>query len=277
MTRGSRDAATLDDDDAALRRARLVRFALVSLTIALLLAVVVEVVATWIPAVQRGEAPIGYDLQIYVERTRSWLDGNGFYLPRQLNGPYLIQNGDALYPPTAILLFLPWALGAPAILWWLIPLGIAVVSIRRLRPPLWAAGVLIGLVLVYGRTIIAIILGNPSIWVFAAILAGAAFGWPALVALIKPVLAPFALIGASRRSWWIGLAVALVLSVPFAGMWLDYARVLADARTDRDLTYPLGELPVAVALAVVGLASRGGPQLRTALARLRGQPSDGQA
>lgn len=276
MIRGSREAATLDDDDAALRRARLVRFALVSLTCALLLAVAVEIVATWIPAVQRGEAPIGYDLNIYVERTRSWLDGNGFYLPRQLDGPYTIQNGDALYPPPAILLFLPWALGLPPVLWWLIPLGITVVSIRRLRPPLWAAGVLVGLVLVYGRTIIAIILGNPSIWVFAGILAGAAYGWPALVALIKPVLAPFALIGASRRSWWIGLAIVLILSLPFAGMWVDYARVLADARTDRDLTYPLGELPVAAALATVGLVSPGGPLLRSALARIRSEPSDGR-
>lgn len=275
MTRGSRDAAARQDDDAALRRARLVRFAAVSLTGALLLAVAVEIVATWIPAVQRGEAPIGYDLNIYIERTRSWLDGNGFYLPRQLNGPYLIQNGDALYPPPAILLFLPWALGLPAVLWWLIPLGVTVVSIRRLRPPLWAAGVLVGLVLVYGRTIIAIILGNPSIWVFAGILAGAAFGWPALVALIKPVLAPFALIGASRRSWWMGLAIVVVLSVPFAGMWLDYARVLADARTDRDLSYPIGELPVAMALATVGLVSPGGPRLRAALSRL-GRPACGR-
>lgn len=243
-------------DAGVQRRRNLVRFAVVSLSVALFLDVVWELATVWVPAVQRGEAPIGYDLAIYVERTRSWLAGDGFYLPRQLAGPYEIQNGDALYPPPVILLFLPWALGAPAILWWLVPLALTAVSLRRLRPPLWAKGVLLGLVLVYGRTMVAIILGNPSIWAFSGILAGAAFGWPALLALIKPVLAPFALIGATRRSWWIGLAGLALVSLPFAALWLEYLRVLGDARNTRDLGYVFGEVPTAITLAVVGLAGR---------------------
>lgn len=256
MLRGRFDLSTAGiDEDAARRRARLVRFGLLSLTGALLLVVVFEIITIWIPAMRNGEAPIGYDLAIYVERTRSWLDGTGFYLPRQLDGPYVIRNGDALYPPPTILLFLPWALGAPAFLWWLIPLATVAVSLRRLQPPLWARGVLIALVLVYGRTLIAIILGNPSIWAFAGILAGAAFGWPALLALVKPVLAPFALIGARRRSWWTGLAVVAVVALAFGPMWLDYARVLVNARNEREVGYVIGEIPTAAVLAVVGLAS----------------------
>ena len=240
--------------DDAVRRARLVRFGLASLLCALLLVVVYEVATIWIPAVQNGEAPPGMDLGIYVDRTRSWLDGEGFYRDRQLNGPYRIENGASLYPPPTILLFLPWALGAPGALWWLIPLAVSVVALRRLQPPLWG-WVVLAFVLVYGRMLIAIILGNPSIWAFAGILAGAAFGWPALLALIKPVLAPFALVGATRRSWWIGLAAVAVAAVAFGPMWLDYARVLADARNERDIWYVIGEVPTAVALAIVGLAS----------------------
>jgi hypothetical protein len=256
MSRGT-DPTALDPAERALRRQRLIRFALIALGIALLIDVVWEVFTIWIPATQNGEAPIGYDLDIYIERTRSWLDGDGFYRARQLAGPYVIENGDALYPPPVILLFLPWALGAPGVLWWLIPLALAVLALIRLRPPLWAWAVLIGLTFVYGRTLVAIVLGNPSIWAYAAILGGAAFGWPALGALIKPVLAPFALIGATRRSWWIGLAVVSVAALAFAPMWLDYGRVLADARNDRDLWYVFGEIPVGVALAIVGWVSPG--------------------
>ena len=235
------------------RRDRLVRFASIALIGAFLVVVAFEIVAIWIPAIGRGEAPPGMDLGFYTERTQSWLDGTGFYRDRQLHGPYRIENGDALYPPPAILLFLPWALGAPAALWWLIPLGIAAAALWRLRPPLWALAILAG-VFVHGRMLIAIILGNPSIWAFAGILGGAAFGWPALVALTKPVLAPFALIGATRRSWWIGLAAVGVAALAFAPMWPDYVRVLVDARNERDIWYVIGEIPIAAALAIVGWA-----------------------
>jgi hypothetical protein len=253
------------DPNDELRGARLRTFALRALVGAFLLVVVFEIVTIWVPASQNGEAPIGYDLGIYVERTRSWLDGGGFYRDRQLAGPYVIENGDALYPPPAILLFLPWALGAPAILWWAIPLGLMAVSLYRLRPALWAWAVFTGLVLVYGRTLIAIVLGNPSMWAFAGILGGAAFGWPALAALSKPILAPFALIGAWRRSWWLGLAVIGVACFAFAPMWPDYVRVLRDARSGRDIWYVIGEVPTAIALCVVCFGST--TRLRPAMAR----------
>jgi hypothetical protein len=258
-------------EERALRRARLIRFAVIALGVALLIDIAFEIVTVWVPAVQRGEAPIGYDLGIYVNRTRSWLDGEGFYRARQLAGPYVIENGDSLYPPPAILLFLPWALGAPAVLWWLIPFAVVVLSLRKLRPPLWGWVLLVLPVLVYGRTLIAIILGNPSIWGFAAILAGAAYGWPALGALIKPVLAPFALIGAGRRSWWIGLAVVAVVALAFAPMWPDYGRALANAHNDREIWYVVGEIPTAAVLSIVAWAlarrvNRGNGPISSALA-----------
>jgi hypothetical protein len=256
MSPGLLHQSSSDSTEArALRRRRLIRFALIALGVALLIDVAWEIATIWVPAVQNGEAPIGYDLGIYVDRTRSWLDGDGFYRARQLAGPYVIENGDALYPPPIILLFLPWALGAPAVLWWVIPFGAIALSLRKLRPPLWGWVAMLGLVLVYGRTLIAIILGNPSIWAFAAILAGAAYGWPALGALAKPVLAPFALIGANRRSWWIGLAVIALASLAFAPMWPDYVRVLGDARNSRDIWYVIGEMPAALVLAVVAWVS----------------------
>jgi hypothetical protein len=251
----ARGLAVTSVESPTERRARLVRFALLALIGALLLTVAFQVATIWIPNMQNGEAPPGMDYGFYVERTQSWMAGDGFYRDRQLHGPYVIENGDALYPPPVILLMLPWAVGAPAVLWWAIPIAVVVLSLRRLRPPLWAWVVLCA-VLVYKRTLIAIVLGNPALWAFAGILAGGAYAWPGLLAFVKPVLAPFALTGAWGRSWWIGLAAFAVAAVVFAPMWPDYVRVLLDARNSRDISYVIGEVPTGIALAIVAVAAR---------------------
>jgi hypothetical protein len=236
----------------ASRREALVRFATFALAAALLAELAWMIATIWTQASAASIPTVGYDFSIYVDRTRSWLGGDGFYRARQLMGPYSIEGGDALYPPPAILLFLPWALGAPAFLWWAIPFLVGAVSLWRMRPPLWAWVVLLAVVTLYPRTFVAIVLGNPSMWAFAAVLAGAAFGWPAVAALVKPALAPFALIGASRRSWWIALAIVGLLAVAFAPMWPDYLHVLEDARYSGSIDYVIGEIPIAAALAIVG-------------------------
>ncbi len=242
---------------AAIRPAHVLRVVLVALVAVLALELGWMLASVWSGAAAATRPTIGYDFSIYVDRTQSWLNGDGFYRARQLTGPYSIEGGDALYPPPAILLFLPWALGAPAILWWALPLAIAAVSLWRIRPPLWAWLALLVLLTLYPRTLVAIILGNPSMWAFSGVLAGAAFGWPAVAALVRPVLAPFALIGAGQRSWWIALAIVGALAVAFAPMWPDYVRVLVDARNHGGVEYVIGEVPIAAALAVIGvLANR---------------------
>jgi hypothetical protein len=251
-----RAAGAVESEGAQARRARLVEFGLRALIVALLAMVALQVVAIWIPNMQNGEAPPGMDYGFYVERTQSWLDGDGFYRDRQLHGPYDIENGDALYPPPIVLLMLPWVLGAPAALWWAIPIALAMLALRKLRPPLWAWAVLAA-VLVYKRTLIAIVLGNPAIWAFAGILAGAAWGAPGVLALVKPILAPFALTGWRHRSFWIALAVVGSVSLLFLPMWPTYLQVLRDAHNTRDVWYVIGEVPTGIALAVVAVASRG--------------------
>jgi hypothetical protein len=250
----------------ATRGAKLFRFALVALAIAGLADAAWMILTIGLEVGRQFGSGVGYDYAIYVERTQSWLGGDGFYLARQLAGPYSIEVGDALYPPPTILLFLPWALGAPAILWWLIPLAVAGVSLRRLRPPLWAWVVLVVTIVFVPRLWVAVVLGNPSMWVFAAILAGWAFEWPAVLVLIKPALAVFSVAGARWASWWRALGVVALASLAFAPMWLDYARVLLDAQNRIGLDYLLGEIPIAVVLSIVGyagfrrnLAGRGSP------------------
>ena len=77
------------------------------------------------------------------------------------------------------------------------------------------------------------------------------YAWPGPFVLIKPTLAPFALIGITRR-WWAGLAAFALLCVPFAGMWADWLHVVLDSG---GATYPFGDyatmlLPLAVIVQV---------------------------
>ena len=250
---GGPAALRTDSATEEVRRAKVLRFALFMFAAVITLELAWMLGSVWSQAAGATRPTLGYDFSIYVDRTQSWLNGDGFYRPRQLTGPYTIEGGDALYPPPSILLFLPWALGAPAILWWALPLAIAAASLWRIRPPALAWLLLLAVLTLYPRTMVAIVLGNPSMWALSAILAGAAFGWPAVGALVKPALAPFALIGASRRSWWTALAIVAGLALAFGPMWSDYVRVLQDARNTDGLDYLVGEIPIGAVLAVVGL------------------------
>lgn len=238
------------------RHGQVIRVAAVAATAVLLVFAVLEASVVLPPAFgHHPDVTIGLDLHQYLERTRAWLDGTGYYLPRQLAGPYVIQTGDALYPPPSVLLFAPFVLGAPVALWWLIPLAVIAVALGRIRPPVvtWP---FLAAILVYPRTWTVLVLGNPSMWAIAAVVAGIAWDWPAVGALLKPVFAPFSLIGARRRGWWIALGIMVLVSVPFAPMWVDYAHALLNAQNTRGAEYTLGEVPIALLLLPVWLAAR---------------------
>ena len=171
---------------------------------------------------------VGMDYRVYLERTQDWLAGNGFYLPRQLAGPYPIEHGDALYPPLILYLTVPFAVVLPALLWWAVPIAGFAWALNSRRPGPWGWVILVALLL-YPRTWAILIHGNPSLWVMAALALG---GWRTAFALIKPTFVPFALIGARDRRWWVVVAVGLAAAVPFGlAMWMDYATALRGAQT----------------------------------------------
>lgn len=168
------------------------------------------------------------DLAIYRDATARILSGDGWYLPRQLNGPYLIESGDVLYPPVAAWFFVPW-LFLPAWTFSAIPLAIVAVFVARARPAPWTWPV-IAFCLVFPVSLIYIAYANPTIWISAFVALGLRYGWPGVLVLLKPSLAPFALIGTRSRGWWIGLVVLAVGSLPFLAPTIDYPRILLDAR-----------------------------------------------
>lgn len=197
---------------------------------------------------------LGQDLNAYLGFTRAWLAGDGFYQASQLGGPYVVEDLFAnTYPPTLLYLTVPFALGLPIVLWWLVPIAITGAAVWRAKPAWWAWP-LLALILAYPRTWSILVLGNPSLWALAAVSAGAVWHWPAVGGALKTTLLPFAVIGIGARSWWVATGIAAVLAVPFGAMWPEYVTSLANATSTRGLEYTLGEWPVAIAL-VVALAS----------------------
>jgi len=140
------------------------------------------------------------DFVLYRDATARFFEGGPYYLPEQLTGPYELAYGHVLYPPPSVLLFAPFMV-LPALLWWLIPIGITAAVILRLRPASWTWP----LILLGDRLPITIVkvAGNPVIWVVAVMALGRLVAWPSILALLKPFLFPFAFIGIRHRSWWV--------------------------------------------------------------------------
>jgi len=197
------------------------------------------------------EQPFGVDYQLYRDATTRWLAGGGFYEAYQLAGPYDISAGDILYPPVALWLFVPFSVSlgplvaaAQALAWWAIPLGIvaAAVVVLRPRPLVWP---LLALCASNPTTLLKVWTGNPVIWSVAA-LALAVVGSSRTAApfvLLKPSLAPFALFGINRRSWWLGAVVLVLVSIPFWAMWAEWLTTVVNSRSG-GLLYSSLEIPM---------------------------------
>jgi hypothetical protein len=145
----------------------------------------VDVIA-WALAIRQGvyfPGP-GMDLATYTDAARSFLGGTGFYHAYQLVAPYGLEGQPILYPPSTIPLFAAFTV-LPSVLWW-IPLGVLAYRLPRDRR-LWA----VLACLAWPQTITLVWAGNPVMWCAALL----ALGFSPLV-LLKPTLAPFALIGA---------------------------------------------------------------------------------
>ena len=192
---------------------------------------------------------IGVDFHQYQDHVTRWLATGQLYLPHQLDGPTSVMDGDPLYPPTILLLLLPFRV-LPEIVWWVVPLAILGVALVRLRPAPWTWPIL-ALIALWPRTPALIYYGNPGMWIDAFIALALWQPWAGPLVLLKPSLAPFALLGGGRRSWWVSLVALAVVSAAFGGLWVDYVRVLVNSHVP--LSYSLLDLPLALAPVVAWL------------------------
>lgn len=197
--------------------------------------------AEWVTHWDEIAPNVAADFNVLHDAAQRWVTGGDFYLARQLEGPYEWPGPWVLYPPTTLLLFVPF-LWLPAVLWWVIPIAITTWAVVRHRPrPLAIAVILFCLT---NPTVHSTLFwGNPGMWFVAALALGTHYGWPAVLILMKPTLAPFALFGIWRRSWWLALAGLALVSLLFLPMWPDYITVLRNADHPSGIAYSIAQVP----------------------------------
>jgi hypothetical protein len=184
---------------------------------------------------------IGVDFHLYVDYGAArWLHGDGFYWPEQLAGPYQLHSlPSILYPPPILLVLVPFTV-LPAILYWLIPGALTAWAVIRLRPAPWALA-LMTLLAVTGEVQGPIFWGTPVIWLVPAVAWGFLLGWPAAFVLIKPTLAPFALVGLHRpRRFVLGIFALAAVSLPLLPLWFDWLAAIRNS--DLDPTYGASQI-----------------------------------
>jgi hypothetical protein len=236
--------------DNPVRRQRAIRLASFTATALIIGYGATVFLLTWMAV--SGAGRIGADFRLYLDAATGLLSGHPLYPAHQIAGPYVLADGDILYPPPIVLLMLPFAI-LPAILFWAAPLGIIAFAVIRHRPAVWSWP-LLALGLAYPVTSLKIVHGNPTMWIVAAIALGTVTTGPAVAVLLKPTLAPFALSGANRRRWWIALGIAIAVAALFAPLWPDYVTVLSNVR-GRGIFYSLDEVPFALVPVIAWLAS----------------------
>lgn len=213
----------------------------------------------WSLALLHPGRMLAFDFVTYRDAAASWLGGTGFYPAYELAGPFAVVDRQILYPPSALLLFVPFAV-LPAVLWWAIPTAITAWFVVRARPSrlCWAA-IFACLAVPWAPAIW--LAGNAVIWIVAG-LAAARHGWPVAVVLLKPQFAPLALIGVRSRSFWFAALALTALSLTMLPFWFEWFRVMANMRT-AEPAYWLNNVPLlAVPLAAWLGSTRQGPRVR---------------
>jgi hypothetical protein len=232
----------------ALVPPRLWRVGALVLTAGILAAIPLEILVGFLQG--RSDFAVGTDFAVYVEAARSWTSGHGFYLARQLQGPYPIELGDVLYPPTTLWVFVPFTI-LPGALWWTVAIGLLAYVVWTWRPAMWTWPVMAS-GLAYGMTPLMYVRGSPVIMVAALVAAGLRWGWPGAFVLLKPSVLPFALAGIRSRGWWLTAALVGLLTLPFLPMIPEWIRAMVDGQGG-GLLYSINDVPLLIVPVVAWL------------------------
>jgi hypothetical protein len=214
---------------------------------------VMAIILSWM--IRGGDLAIDY--VFYRDVGARFLEDGTYYLPHQLAGPYPVTlMVDVLYPPAALVLFVPFV-WLPAVLWWAIPLAVIAYVVWSCHPGPWTWLAILCLV-AWPRVMTALIYGNTDLWMAAGIAGGIRWGWPVALLALKPVFAPFALIGIRNRwTWVLGIGL-LVVSLP---MLADYVTAMRNVQVS-PIDYSLGSLPILL-IPLVAWCSRCRPVARS--------------
>jgi hypothetical protein len=197
---------------------------------------------------------VGMDWEFYRDLGARWLANGSYYQPHQLMGPYVFTTMvDNMYPPHALLLFVPFVF-LPAVLWWAIPISILGYVLAWIRPARWA-WVVILVLLAWPRSIADVLTGNTDLWVVAIIAAAVRWGWPAVLVTIKPTFAPIVAFGLARP-WQTAIAIIPLVVVALAALplWFDYAKIISNVTIDPGyslISTPLLLIPIVARMSTI--------------------------
>jgi hypothetical protein len=201
-------------------------------------------------------ASVGIDYRLYVAAVERWQASGQFYPPGQLAGPYHVMgSGAILYPPIILILLVPFTV-LPAALWWIAPIALTIWAIARMRPAAWSAA-LAGAICTTDAVQAPFFWGTPVIWLAPAVAWGLLLGWPAVAVLVKPTLAPFALVGLTHpRAFVVGIIGFVVLALPFRAMWLDWLTAIRNSDLELSYAYTQNLLLIVPVVAWLGRDGR---------------------
>jgi hypothetical protein len=214
-------------------------------------------------------ADVGSDYTLYMDATRRWVGGGAFYLPAQFAGQYTEAIRPILYPPQALVLFVPFTF-LPAALWFGIPIILTGWIIAWHRPSIWGSVAMLAIVAAAPLLFLPYVAGTPTIWIVAFLALGTR--WPAAAALVllKPTLAPFALIGSRDGRFWAGCAVLATIGLAMLPMSLDWIRAVTNLTGEKaGVLYSVENLPLVAVVAIAWISGRHAPALRGARAFVR--------
>jgi hypothetical protein len=213
---------------------------------------------------------IGIDYAAVTDAARRWLDTGQPFPDRQLHGPYAhigwnpSDTGEFFYPPVTLPFFALFAF-LPALAWWLAIALLFALGLRRVRPARWSWPLLAGLA-AFTNLVPVLIAGNPALWIAVCALWAPVTGWSGALVLLKPTLAPWAVLGIWRRSWWVAIAVLALASIPFASLWVDWVHAVLDLQ-ESGLHFLLVQAPFML-IPTAALAAGTGPDLWQGTSRL---------
>ena len=167
------------------------------------------------------------DHDLYMAATRGWLAGGPFYPDWQTSGPYEIRWGAILYPPVALLLFVPFSF-LPGWLWVLIPAAVTLAVVAWHRPGPWRLAVIAVVLASNPMEILDYTAGTPTIWIVMFVALATRWPWWSAIVLAKPTLVVFGLIGVRSRTWWVTAVALSVVSLAFWQMTLTWLGVMVD-------------------------------------------------
>ncbi len=203
----------------------------------------------------------GSDYELYMGATSRWLAGGPFYLPQQLAGSYTVAIRPVMYPPQALVLFVPFTV-LPTALWFAIPMILTVGMMLWHRPNRWGWLATGALVAGFPMLFLGYLAGTPTIWIVAFLALGTRWPWVAAFILGKPTLLPFALIGVSNKRWWAIAALLGLLGIVLWPLTLDWIRAGLNLSGSRSgLVYSFEDVPVMLVPIIAWVTGRHRPAL----------------